>query len=85
MSTTYATRAGIPSVLSADERQQLQRLSDACAHCSAFSIRTAIDDGYPVWFLVDGCGDDYGEAFECLDDLEAYISDNEEIAEWLGY
>ena len=83
--SSYAQRAGIPSHLSDEEQQHLQRLSAACAHCTAFSIRTALDDGYPVWFLVDGCGDDYGESFECLDDLEAYITDNEEVAECLGY
>ena len=72
--------------LSTTERQRLQRLSDACACCTAFTIRTTTDeDGYPVFFLVDGCGDDHGDGFEDLDDLETYVCNNQEVAECLGY
>ena len=57
-----------------------QQLNNACTNCTSFFIRKGKDaDGELIYHLIDGCGEEYGDPFEELEDVEDYITNNEEV------
>ena len=62
----------------------LQQLNNACSNCTSFFIRKGKDEeGDTTYQLVDGCGDDYQDPFYDLFDVQDYITNNEQVQEYL--
>ena len=61
-----------------------QQLNNACTNCTSFFIRKGKDeDGDTIYQLVDGCGDNYQDPFYDLIDVQDYITNNEQVQEYL--
>ena len=61
-----------------------QQLNNACTNCTSFFIRKGKDeDGETTYQLVDGCGDDYQDPFYDLIDVQDYITNDEQVHEYL--
>ena len=66
------------------ERRQFQLLNDALTNCTSFYAQLGRDeDGETVFCLLDGCGDQDGDPFPDLEELELYIRNNEEVHQYL--
>ena len=62
-----------------------EQLKSAVNECTAFDLIMVDNeetDEYE-YYLVDGCGDQYGDAFYDLEDVEDFISNNEEVDQYL--
>jgi len=60
-------------------------LRSAVLNCTSFDLIMVDNeetDEYE-YYLIDGCGDQYGEAFHDLDDVADFISNNEEVDQYL--
>ena len=61
-----------------------QQLNNACSNCTSFFIRKGKDEeGETTYQLIDGCGDDYQDPFYDLFDVQDYITNNEQVQEYL--
>ena len=60
----------------------------AVTSCTAYDLEEAHlidDDGdRTVWALIDPCGDQDGDDFETLEDVYDYITNNDQVAEFLS-
>ena len=62
-----------------------QQLNNACTNCTSYFIRKARDEeGQTIYLLIDGCGDQDGDPFEELVDVEDYITNNSLVTEYLA-
>ena len=61
-----------------------QQLSDALTNCSSFWAKKGKDEeGNTTYLLFDGCGDQHGDAFEELIDLQDYVTENQDCFDYL--
>ncbi len=67
------------------DSKRFDLLKEACQECTSFSLVKGRDeDKERLYILVDGCGDQFGDPFYELDDVENYVMNNSEIAELLS-
>lgn len=62
-----------------------EQLKGAVNDCTSFDLISVYDEEEEcdAYYLVDGCGDQYGDAFYDLDDVADFISNNEEVDQYL--
>lgn len=61
------------------------QLREALLECTSYDLRPVTDeDGEQGWALLDGCGDQDGDLFYDLEDVEDYITNNDQVAEFLA-
>jgi hypothetical protein len=61
-----------------------QQLANALDSCSSFWAKKSKDEeGNVIYLLMDGCGEQHGEAFEELIDLQDYITNNQDCFDYL--
>lgn len=62
-----------------------EQLKDAVASCTSFDLISVYDEDEEcdAYYLMDGCGDQYGDAFYELADVEDYITNNEQVDDYL--
>ena len=59
-------------------------LKDALNECTACDLQIVIDDDdETAYALIDPCGDIDGDLFYDLDDVADYISNNDQVSEYL--
>ena len=62
-----------------------EQLREALLECTSFDLEIRMDDlGEPGYALLDGCGDQDGDLFYDLDDVEDHIRNNEQVDEYLN-
>lgn len=62
-----------------------QQLNNALTNCTSYWLRKATDnEGQTVFLLLDGCGDQDGDPFESLEDVADYITNNQDVADYLA-
>lgn len=60
------------------------QLYNAVTECTSFMlVQSKDEEGETIYLLLDGCGDIDGEPFYDLFDVEDYISNNEEVNDYL--
>jgi phage major head subunit gpT-like protein len=60
------------------------QLKDAINSCTAYDLQAVFDDDHDQYILVDPYGDVDGDPFYELDDVYDYITNNEQVAEYLA-
>lgn len=62
-----------------------EQLKGAVNDCTSFDLISVYDEEEEcdAYYLVDGCGDQYGDPFYDLDDVADFISNNEEVDQYL--
>jgi hypothetical protein len=61
------------------------QLNSALLDCSSYHLtKEQNEDGELAYALRDGCGDQDGDLFEDLFDVQDYITNNEQIADYLA-
>ena len=61
------------------------QLNDALLNCTSYYLtRETTEDGDEAYALRDGCGDQDGDLFEDLYDVQAYITENQEVFDYLA-
>jgi len=61
-----------------------QQLNDALTNCTAFYLtRETTEDGDQAYALRDGCGDQDGDLFEDLYDVQSYITEDQDCFDYL--
>ena len=58
-------------------------LRDAVRECTSYDLRELIDDGETAYALIDPFGDQDGDLFYELADVEDYIVNNSEVEDYL--
>ena len=59
------------------------QLRDAVQECTSYDLIQRIGDDEDEYVLIDGCGDQDGEPFYDLSDVEAFIRNNEQVDAYL--
>ena len=60
------------------------QLNDAVTNCTSYSLQQSKDEeGETIYLLLDGCGDQDGDPFESLEDLEDYVCNSDEVHDYL--
>jgi hypothetical protein len=60
------------------------QLRDAVQECTSYDLHeVSPDDEHYEYVLIDPFGDQDGDGFECLEDVYDYITNNEQVAEYL--
>ena len=59
------------------------QLRDAVQECTSYDLQQIFDDEQDAYVLIDPFGDQDGDGFECLEDVYDYITNNEQVAEYL--
>lgn len=60
-------------------------LLSALLECTSYSLKQVTDtDGETAYALLDGCGDQDGDLFYDLVDVELYITNNGQVAAYLA-
>lgn len=61
------------------------QLREALLECTSFDLELRMDDlDEPGYALLDGCGDQDGDLFYDLDDVTDYVTNNEQVADYLA-
>ena len=61
-----------------------QQLKDAVTECTAYDLIKSIDDDNDnCYLLIDPFGDQDGDAFYDLDDVTDFITNNDQVDEYL--
>ena len=60
------------------------QLRDAVQECTSYDLVTVFDDDHDEYVLIDPYGDQDGDAFYDLDDVYVYITDNEQVNDYLN-
>jgi hypothetical protein len=61
------------------------QLRDAVQECTSYDLHeVSIDDEHYEYALIDPYGDQDGDGFAYLDDVYDYITNNEDVAEYLA-
>ena len=60
------------------------QLRDAVRECTSYDLQAVIDDEHDEYVLIDAFGDQDGDAFTDLDDVYDYITDNEQVNDYLN-
>ena len=66
------------------DNKKFQLLADALTNCTSFWLKKEKLEGDYIFWLMDGCGDPDGDYFEDLADVEDYICNDEEVAQYLA-
>ena len=59
-------------------------LQSAVRECTSYDLRELIDDGELAYALIDPFGDQDGDLFYDLADVESYITNNSEVEDYLA-
>lgn len=66
-------------------RYNFVQLNDALLNCTPYYLTKEEDeDGDLAYALRDGCGDQEGDVFFDLYDVQAYITENQEVFDYLA-
>ena len=60
------------------------QLRDAVQECTSYDLQAVFDDDHDHYVLIDPYGDQDGDAFTDLDDVYDYITDNEQVNDYLN-
>ena len=60
------------------------QLRDAVQECTSYDLQAVFDDDHDEYILIDPCGDQDGDAFDDLNDVYDYITNNEQVLEYLN-
>ena len=60
------------------------QLRDAVRECTSYDLVQRFDDEHDEYVLIDAFGDQDGDAFTDLDDVYDYITDNEQVNDYLN-
>jgi|TARA_R100001463_G_C3415935_1_gene209675 hypothetical protein len=61
-----------------------QQLNNALTNCTSHFLRKAKDeDGELIYQLIDGCGDQDGDPFYDLVDVQDYVTNNQDVFNYL--
>ena len=61
------------------------QLRDAVQECTSYDLQeVSIDDEHYEYALIDPFGDQEGDGFEYLEDVYDYITNDEDVAEYLA-
>ncbi len=61
-----------------------QQLNNALTNCTSHFLRKDKDeDGETIYCLLDGCGDQDGDPFYDLIDVQDYVTNNKEVFDYL--
>ena len=58
-------------------------LRDALRECTNYDLHEVMDDDELAYALIDPFGDQDGDLFSTLTDVESYITNNSEVEEYL--
>tara|TARA_B100001939_G_C16888841_1_gene594368 strand:+ start:627 stop:842 length:216 start_codon:yes stop_codon:yes gene_type:complete len=59
-------------------------LRDAVQSCTSYELKQSTDDeGEATFLLIDGCGDQDGDPFYDLIDVQDYVTNNQEVFNYL--
>ena len=61
------------------------QLRDAVRECTSYDLVQRFSEDDEVYVLIDPYGDQDGDSFYDLDDVYAYITDNEQINDYLNH
>jgi hypothetical protein len=59
------------------------QVREAVQECTSYDVQCIFDDEHDEYVLVDPFGDQDGDPFTELDDLIDYVTNNEQVAEYL--
>lgn len=59
------------------------QLRGALLECTSYDLKTVIEEGDTYYALIDGCGDQDGDLFEDLFDVTDYITNNDQVSDYL--
>jgi hypothetical protein len=59
------------------------QLRDAVQECTSYDLVQRFNDDEDEYVLIDGCGDQDGEPFYDLSDVESFIRNNEQVDAYL--
>ena len=62
-----------------------EQINNAITNCTAYYARKYYDNelAMEMYTLHDGCGDQDGDPFESLEDLEDYVCNSDEVHDYL--
>ena len=60
------------------------QLRDAVRECTSYDLQAVFDDDHDEYVLIDPFGDQDGDSFADLDDVYDYITDNEQVNDYLN-
>jgi len=62
-----------------------QQINNALSNCSSFYLTKETDeDGDQAFALRDGCGDQDGDLFNYIYDVQAYVTENQDVFDYLA-
>ena len=60
------------------------QLRDAVQECTSYDLQAVFDDDHDEYVLIDPFGDQDGDAFADLDDVYDYITNNDQVNDYLN-
>ena len=60
------------------------QLRDAVQECTSYDLQAVFDDEHDEYILIDQYGDQVGYSFIDLDDVYDYITDNDQVNDYLN-
>ena len=65
-------------------RYTFNQLNDAVTNCTSYYLQQSKDeDGKTIYLLIDGCGNQSGNPFYDLFDVEDYVCNYDEVHDYL--
>ena len=62
-----------------------QQINNALTNCSSFYLtKETNEDGDQAFALRDGCGDQNGDLFDDIYDVQAYVTENQDVFNYLA-
>ena len=60
-----------------------EHVREAVQECTNYDLVQVYDDEHEEYLLIDPYGDQDGDGFMDLDDVVSYVTDNEQVAQYL--
>ena len=60
------------------------QLREAVQECTSYDLVQVFDDDHDEYILIDPYGDQDGDAFQYLDDVVDFITNNKQVEEYLN-